>query len=147
VLVSAVNVAPVPLALPFIFNVLELPRSAPLVLVHVPLNVCVKLVPRSSVPPTPLMVSPAPFTLPVNVAVPAVFVIDTVPVVVKPTMLCSAVPVIIIAALPQLMGSPLLTKLPLLKVKLAVPCLERIPFIVVVPAGNVFALVPESVRL
>ena len=46
--------------------------------------------PRLSVPPEPLIVSPAPLTFPVaeptpvNVAVPADLVMDTVPVVVNP---------------------------------------------------------------
>jgi hypothetical protein len=41
---------------------------------------------KFKVPPVPLIVNPPPFTLPVNVAVPAVFNILTVPVVVKAGM-------------------------------------------------------------
>ena len=92
----------------------------------------------------------AALTSPVIVAVLGVvvaFVTLIGPVVVKPAMLCVAcVLVIIITASPQSIGPPLLTKLPL-KVKLAVPCLEKLPFTVVVPAGNVFARVPERFRL
>ena len=81
----AVNVPPVPLnTVParLKFIMLEPPFSVPAVLVHVPVNVWVKPVPRLSVPLAPLIVNPPPFTLPVNVAVPVAFVIETVPVVV-----------------------------------------------------------------
>jgi hypothetical protein len=51
----------------------------------VPEKVCVPET-KFKVPPVPLIVNPPPFTLPVNVAVPAVFNILTVPVVVKAGM-------------------------------------------------------------
>ena len=90
-----------------------MPLSEPLVLVHVPVNVCVKPAPRSSVPPFPLRVNAPPFTLPSNVAIPLVFVIDTVPVVVKPSMVCVAdVFAIVIAELLAINVPPLLMKLP-----------------------------------
>jgi hypothetical protein len=50
----------------------------------VPEKVCVPET-KFKVPPVPLIVNPPPFTLPVN-AVPAVFNILTVPVVVKAGM-------------------------------------------------------------
>ena len=71
----------------FSLSVLVSPFKVPAVRVTSPVNVCVKPVPKSSVPPVPLIVSPAPPTLPVNVAVPPVFVIETNPVVVKPAIL------------------------------------------------------------
>ena len=64
------------------------PQSrVPLVVVQIPLKVWFKLVPRFNVPPVPFIVRPPAFIGPVMVAVPAVLVIDTVPVVVKPAML------------------------------------------------------------
>src|SRR4030042_2262209 len=99
--VLAVNVPAISLALPPIFNVLEPPLSWPSVLVQVPVNVCVNPVPRLSVPPKALIVSPLPLTLPWNVAGPAGFVSETVPVVVNPSMLCvDVVPAMVIAELP-----------------------------------------------
>ena len=99
--VPAVNVPPDPLTLPPILSKLDPPFSVPLVLVHVPVKTCVKDVPRLRVPPLPLIVSPVPLILPSNVAMPPVFVIETVPVVVNPPMFCvRVVPVIVIAELP-----------------------------------------------
>ena len=80
--VPAVNVPLLPM-----FSKLEPPFSIPFEFVHEPVNVCVSPVPRLSVPPFPLIVNPFPFTLFVNVALPPVFVIETVPVVVNPAML------------------------------------------------------------
>ena len=84
-LVPAVNVPPVFVVVPPILNVLELPSSVPVVLVHAPVNTCVKPAPRSSVP-APVSANAAPLTLPRNVAVPEAFDIVTGPVVVKPAM-------------------------------------------------------------
>ncbi len=99
--VPAVNVPPVPLKLELRFSVLDPPLSVPFVLVHIPVNVCVSPAPRFKVPPFPFIVNAPPFTLPINVAVPAVFVIETVPVVVKPSMLCAnVVPLITIGDAP-----------------------------------------------
>src|ERR1035437_151984 len=110
--VATGNVELEPLTLPPIFNVLEPPLRVPAVLVHVPVNVWVRPAPRLSVPPMPLIVSPPPFTLPRNVAVSAVLVMDTVPVVVNPAMLCAAPPPIVMAE-PLAVNVPLLLKLPL----------------------------------
>ena len=63
------------------------PSRVPLVLVHVPLKVCDNPLPRFRVPPNPFIFSPAPDTLPVKVAVPLVFVIETSPIVVKAPIL------------------------------------------------------------
>ena len=110
--VPAVNVPTAPLTDPPIFKVLEPPLRVPLVLVHVPVNVCVNPVPRFRVPPLPLIVRPAPLTLPAKVAVPAVLVMETVPVVVNPSMLCvAAVPLIVIGDT-LAVKVPSLTKLP-----------------------------------
>ena len=87
----AVNVPPVPentlVVAAVKLMVLVPPSSVPFVLVQVPLKECVFPVPRFSVPPKPLRVSPPPDTLPVKVATPAVFVIETRPVVVNPAIL------------------------------------------------------------
>ena len=102
------------------FKVLEPALSVPLVIVHPPVKVCVKL-PRVSVPPTPLIVSAPPFTGPANVAIPAVFVIETVPVVVKPAMLCvSAGPARMILELPAVKVPALLKSPYKVSAKLAV---------------------------
>ena len=68
--------------LPPINNVPEFPDRVPFVRVRLPVNV-LEPVPRSRVPPGPLMVRLPPLTIPLIEAVPAVFVIDTRPVVVK----------------------------------------------------------------
>ena len=68
--------------------------------------------PRSSVPSGPLIVRPAPSTFPVNVAVPADFVINTVPVVVKEPMLCVAVPDMVTPPVVPLTVPPLLMRSP-----------------------------------
>ena len=105
-----VKVPPVPLTVPLIFKVLEPPFKVPLVRVQL-VKVCVNPVPRLSVPPAPLIVRPLPPTLPVNVAVPPVLVIVTVPVVVNLPMFWSAVPLIVMfealaANVPLLVKSP-----------------------------------------
>ena len=70
--------------LPPIFRLPEFPRSVPPEMIRLPVNVFGPA-PRSSVPvPEPLMVRPLPLTPPVNMAVPAVLVIETNPVVVNP---------------------------------------------------------------
>ena len=107
-----VHTPALPLVLPERLRMLDPRFSVPAVLVSVPVNVCVNPAPRFSVPPEPLIVNAPPLTLPVNVAVPAVFVIDTVPVVVKPSMFCAdAVPVNVMAALPAV-NVPLFMKSP-----------------------------------
>ena len=94
---------------PFTLMVLLAPLSAPDVRVTSPVKVWVDAVPASrvSVPPEPLIVSPAPFTFPERVAVPPVLIIETGPVVEKPAMLCVPDP-------PILMADPLAVKVPLL---------------------------------
>ena len=89
-----------------------LPKSVPAVRVTFPVKLCVSPAPKSSVPPVPLIVNPPPFTLPVNVAVPAVFVIETRPVVVKPAMLCEAIVLAMTIGEALAVKMPLLTKLP-----------------------------------
>lgn len=111
--VEAVKVPVLPVKLPVKLKVLEPPSSVPAVNVTAPLIWCDKLVPRFSVPPLPLMVNPPPMILPVNVAVPAVFVIETKPVVVKSSMLCVvAVPAIAIAELPPAKVPDVVVKFP-----------------------------------
>ena len=101
--------------------------------------------------PLPLIVSPPPFTLPCNVAVPPVLVMDTVPVVVKPAMLWVPVPLMVIAELPAV-NVPLLVKLPpSVKPRLFVANVEpalmvRLPF-TTVAAPSVFVPPVEVVRL
>ena len=68
---------------PPIFRILELPCKVPAVLVQLPVKVCVNPPPRSSVAPGQFSMNPAPPIFPDKVAVPAVFVTETVPVVVK----------------------------------------------------------------
>ena len=116
VLVPATKTEPVPFQavalVAFSFKVLEPPFKVPAVKVTTPLKVCVRLAPRFNVPPDPLMVNPAPFTLPVKVVVPAVLVNETVPVVVNPVMLwADVVPAIVIPPDP-LVKVPALVKLP-----------------------------------
>ncbi len=91
VLVPGLNTEPVPVhavaLVVFTLMILELPFSVPAVRVTLPVNVCVPE-PMSMVPPEPLMVKATPLILPEIVAVPAVLVIDTVPVVVNPETVC-----------------------------------------------------------
>ena len=95
------------------------PSSVPEVLFQVPVKVWTNpTAPRFRVPPVPLTTRFNPFTLPVKVAVPAVFVIETTPVVVNPSMLCAeSDPAKVILELPAcnpFVGSDWeLTKLPL----------------------------------
>ena len=115
--------------------VLEPPsRILPVELDHCPVNVWVKPVPKFNVPPLPLKVNPAPPTLPVNVAVPAVLVIETNPVVVKPPILCVPVPEIIIGVkvpikVPVLVKFPAKVTVPVLALK--VPVLIKTALIVI----------------
>lgn len=114
--VPAVNVPDVTFNDPLTLSMLNKPPfRVPLVSVTL-LTVCVKPLPRFSVPPAPLMVS-APalaFTLPVSVAVPLVLVMVTKPVVVKPAMLfVVTVPLNVTAFAPKLsVPPPVLDKLP-----------------------------------
>jgi len=90
VLVSATKFEPVPfhaeVETEFTFNVLDPPFKVPAVSEIFPEKVCVRPLPRLNVPPAPLIVSAPALTLLVKVAVPPVFVMDTVPVVVNPEM-------------------------------------------------------------
>ena len=64
-------------------------------------------------PPIPLIVNVPPLTLPAKVAVPAVLVMETAPVVVKPAMLCATIVfAMTIDELPAVKVPPLLTKSP-----------------------------------
>ena len=86
--------------------------SVPAVLVRFPVKVCVKAIPKFKEPEVPLIVNPEPLTLPVRVAVPEAFVIETNPVVVNPAMLWTDIVLsIIIGELPAV-KVPLFTKLP-----------------------------------
>ena len=93
-------------------SVLVSPFKVPAVSVTSPVNVCVLLVPRSSVPPDPLIVRAAALTLPPNVAVPAVLVMLTLPVVVNPAILWVAIVLAIMIGEALAVNVPLLTKLP-----------------------------------
>ena len=119
--VFAVNVPPVPeTTVPGAVKLIvpDPPSRVPAVRVQVPLNVCVNPLPRFSVPLVPLMVRPTPVTGPVNVATPAVFVIETGPVVVKPAILCveafpeSVTPPDPLVNIPALAPVPLIVKSP-----------------------------------
>lgn len=78
-----------------------------------PLIVWPRLVPRFSVPPEPDKLSPPEVTLPENVAVPAVLVILTVPVVENPAIVCTNMPLeITIGAAFAVNVPPLLIKSP-----------------------------------
>ena len=105
--VPASNVPPVLVVDPPIIRVLELPDRAPVVLVHAPVKVWVSPVPRSKVPFDPFIVSPAPLTLPVNVAIPPVFDMVVRPVVVYPAIDCVPAP-------PIVTGDALAVNVPLL---------------------------------
>ena len=85
--VPALNTVPIPVHAPFTLRELVPPFNVPAVRVISPVKVWVNDAPRSNVPPGPLTVRPAPFTGPRNVAVPDDFVMETRPVVVKPSML------------------------------------------------------------
>ena len=74
-----------------ILRVLDPPCSVPLLLVQFPVKVCTRPAPRFRVPPSPLVVRDPPLTFPVRVAVPAVFIMVTVPVVVKSSIFWAAV--------------------------------------------------------
>ena len=96
----------------FSLSVLLPPFSDPAVKVISPVKVCVNALPRFKVPPIPLMVSAAPFTFPVKVAVPPVLDIETVPVVVKEPILWVAVPEMVTPPVVPLAVPPLLTRFP-----------------------------------
>ena len=68
----------------FSLRMLDPPFNIPEVSVIVPEMVWVNPTPRFRVPPDPIMVRPVEFALPVKVAIPEVFVIETAPRVVKP---------------------------------------------------------------
>ena len=89
----------------FTFSTAVLSASAPAVSAMFPLNVCVSPAPRLRVPPAPLIVSVAPVTPPVNIALPPVFVIETAPVVVKlPRFWIAVVPARVTVELPTFHG-------------------------------------------
>ena len=104
------NTPPVAVELPPTYKIPELPKSVPLVKVRFPVKVLGPL-PRSSIPPVPLIVSPPPVTLAVKRAVPPVLVIETRPVVKKGPIFCAAPPAIITGELPPV-KVPLLVKSP-----------------------------------
>jgi len=87
------------------------PSRVPAVLVQVPENVCDNPLPRLSVPPVPLMVSPTPVTAPVKVATPLLFVMETVPEVVNPEMDWFTAPASVIPPVP-LVSVPATVRLP-----------------------------------
>ena len=96
----------------FSFSVAASPFKVPAVRVTFPVKVWLKdAAPRSSVPPVPLIVSAPPVKLPVSVAVPPVFDMSTVPEVVKPPILCGAVPARVSPPVPPVVA-PELTRLP-----------------------------------
>ena len=94
------------------FNVLESPsnRAVP-DRDQTPEKVWVNPLPSLSVPPLPVIASPAPPTFPVKVAVAAVFVIETLPVVVNPAMFCAIVHAMTILDAPAV-NVPLFVKSP-----------------------------------
>ena len=118
VLVPAVKFVPVPFqavaVVALAFNVLEPPFKVPAVRAISPVNVWVKAVPKLSVPPAPFIVNAPPLTAPVNVAVPAVFNIETFPEVVKPPIFWFAVPTKLMALAAPAEKAPLFTKFPLM---------------------------------
>ena len=152
--VPAVNNEPVPfhavVLVAFSLRVLELQFNVPAVRLTVPEKVWVKPEPRFNVPPLPLIVKAAPFTLQVNVAVPAVFDIVTVPVVVNAPILWVAVPLRVIP--PEPLVVPALARSPYKdnkKVDIAkvTPLLTvRVPF-TIVAAPNVFVFEPDNVNI
>ena len=91
------------------------------------------------------MVKPPPVTFPVNVAIPAVLVIEISPVVIKPVMFWSAVPVIVIGELPAFKAVPLLIKSPV-KFKTRLLDVSDPPLLIVIEP-NVFIPEPENTRL
>lgn len=108
----AVNVPPVPLIEPPILIVLEPKFKVPAVRVKVPEKVCVKAVPKLSVPAVAFIVKPEPEIFPVKVAVPDAFEKVTKPVVVNPAMLWVAMVLsMTIGELPAV-NVPELVKLP-----------------------------------
>ena len=105
------------------------PFKVPAVSVMSPEKVCVRLVPKFSVPPDPLIVSAAPLTAPVKVAVPPVFVMETAPVVVNPAMLwAELVPATTMGELPAV-NVPALTKSPW-KVRPKLPVASFAPVVI-----------------
>jgi hypothetical protein len=84
---SGVKVPPLLTHAPLVLMVLVPPfKKVPEEIVVVPVKECANPDPRFSVPPDPLTVNVAPLILPFNVAVPPVFDIVTVPVVVNPAI-------------------------------------------------------------
>ena len=97
----------------FSLRILDPPFNIPEVSVTVPSMVWVNPAPRLRTPPFPFIVSPVPFTLPVRVAAPEVFVIETAPRVVKPEIFwVEVVPVIATTEVPAVKVPPKLMKSP-----------------------------------
>ena len=96
----------------FSFKVQLPPFKTPAVRVTIPVNVWVIPIPKFNVPPEPLIVNALPLIFPNIVAVPAVLVNVTFPVVVKLPIDCiEVVPPIVIPPEP-LVIVPLLIKFP-----------------------------------
>ena len=93
------------------FKVLEFPFKVPALNAISPEKVWFIKGPRSRVPPEPFTDSAAPFKIPAIVAVPAVFDMVTVPVVVNVPIVWSAVPAKVTPPDPDVVA-PLLTRLP-----------------------------------
>ena len=107
------------------------PSSVPFIIAQAPVKVCVKF-PNASLPPDPFIVNPVPFTVPINVAVFPLFDIVTVPVVVKPAILC--------------VFPPLMVTSRLLKFSTPVPVLAKFPCITKFPEEAAVVPLPEKVR-
>ena len=142
--VAAVNVAPEPektVPVEVRLRMLDPQLSVPAESATAPLNVCARAVPRLKVPPVPLMVRPPPLTGPVKVTIPAVFVIETGPVVVNPDILCvDALPANVTPPVPLVKTPvPLIVKLPP-SVNRLVPVKSVAPVLIVkgIPALNIF---------
>jgi len=86
-----------------------------------PVKLWVKALPKFNVPPKPFIVKAPALMFPVKVAVFAVLVIDILPVVTKPAILCAVVPVIVIFALPPFKVPAIRVTFPVMVWETAVP--------------------------
>jgi len=93
-------------------RVLEPPFNVPADRVTSPVNVWFKPAPRFNVPPLPLIVNPAALIEPCMVAVPAVLVMETDPVVVNPESVWVVIAPEIITGEAFAVKTPELLKLP-----------------------------------
>ena len=119
-------------------------------MVQFPVKIWLRPAPRSSVPPEPFMVRFVPLTALPKMAVPPVLFIKTLPVVVKPAMVCALFPEMVILELPAV-KVPVLAKFPpKITGKLAVfkvaPVMVTAPFAAKAEA-SVVAPKPEMVIL